>query len=358
MPRDPICQMQVAVETALHVECDGQLFYFCSEGCRRKFLGAHPCEGARGPFDLVIIGGGPAGLTAATFAATLKMKAFLVAKELGGQAVDSTKVENYMGFDFITGPELISRFQNQLLHSHFIDHLMDKVTQVVPHKGLFQVTTLGGKTLEAKTVIVATGMTRRTLGIPGEEEFQRRGVFYGNIPDFSFVEGEEVAVIGGGNSALQMVENLHTLASRIHLVSKSSLQADPAIIERVRALPNLKTYEDCRTLKFGGEKRLSSVEIESLSEENVTSLSVRGVFVAIGLKPNSSLVDNIVTLNEKEEIVIGPDCSTSRPAIFAAGDVTDAFGKRILIAAGEGAKAALAAKAYLLKGAKGQTASS
>lgn len=355
MPIDPVCQMEVTKNKALSAERERQLFYFCSEGCRQKFLEQYASKASAGPFDLIIIGGGPAGLTAATFAATLKMKAFLIARELGGQAIDSTKIENYMGFDFITGPELISRFRNQLLHSHYVDHLMDEVTRVLPREGVFEVITHGEKRYLAKTILFSTGMTRRKLGIPGEEDFQRRGVFYGNIPDFSFVEGEEVAVIGGGNSALQIVENLQTLASRIHLVSTSRLQADPAIIERVRVLPNLVVYEGYRTLRFSGEKGLSSVEIENMSGRERLRLSVRGVFVAIGLKPNSALVSNLVTLNEREEIIIGSDCATSRPGLFAAGDVSDAFGKRIIIASGEGAKAALAAKAYLLKEASRQT---
>nr|WP_235606819.1 FAD-dependent oxidoreductase [Syntrophotalea acetylenivorans] len=341
--------MEVSEETAISVQCDGQRFYFCSEGCRRKFLEDRSCKRPTGPFDLIIIGGGPAGLTAATFAATLKMKAFLIARDLGGQAVDSTKIENYMGFDFITGPELVSRFQNQLLHSHFVDHLMDEVTRIIPEKDAFHVVTRGEDTFLTNAVLVTTGMTRKKLYIPGEEEFQRRGVFYGNIPDFSFVEGEEVAVIGGGNSALQIVENLRTLARRIHLVSTSKLKADPAIIERVKVFPNLTVYEGYRTLQFAGENSLTTVEIEKMSGGKRLCLSVQGVFVAIGHEPNSALVADLVALNEKEEIVIRPDCATSRPGIFAAGDVTDAFGKRIIIASGEGAKAALAAKAYLLK---------
>lgn len=349
MPKDPICQMEVSEETVISVQCDGQRFYFCSEGCRRKFLEDRSIRRTAGLFDLIIIGGGPAGLTAATFAATLKLKAFLIAKELGGQAVDSTKIENYMGFDFITGPELIARFQNQLLHSHFVDHLMDKVTRIIPENDAFRVITRGENVFWAKTVLVTTGMARKKLGIPGEEEFQRRGIFYGNIPDFSFAEGEEVAVIGGGNSALQIVENLRTLARRIHLVSRSHLRADPAVIERVKELPSLTIYEGFRPLKFAGGNSLATVEIEKISGGRPLSLSVRGVFIAIGLKPNSSLVGALVTLNEKEEIVIKPDCSTTCPGLFAAGDVTDAFGKRIIIASGEGAKAALAAKAYLLK---------
>jgi alkyl hydroperoxide reductase subunit F len=349
MPKDPVCQMEVSEETAISVQCDGQRFYFCSEGCRRKFLKDRSCKRPTGPFDLIIIGGGPAGLTAATFAATLKMRAFLIAKDLGGQAVDSTKIENYMGFDFITGPELVSRFQNQLLHSHFVDHLMDEVIQIIPDKDGFHVVTRGEDIFLTKAVLVTTGMTRKKLGIPGEEEFQRRGIFYGNIPDFSFAEGKDVAVIGGGNSALQIVENLQTLARRIHLVSTSQLRADPAIIERVKRLPRLTVYDGYRALKIGGEKSLTTLEIEEMSGGKRLCLSVRGVFVAIGLKPNSALVTDLVALNEKEEIVIRPDCTTSRPGLFAAGDVTDAFGKRIIIASGEGAKAALATKAYLLE---------
>jgi alkyl hydroperoxide reductase subunit F len=355
MPKDPICQMEVSKETAISVQCDGQRFYFCSEGCRKKFLEDHACKKHAGPFDLIIIGGGPAGLTAATFAATLKMKAFLIARDLGGQAVDSTKIENYMGFDFITGPELIARFQNQLLHSHFVDHMMDEVTRIIPEKDAFRVVTRGQDTFQTKAVLVTTGMTRKKLGIPGEEEFQRRGVFYGNIPDFSFAEGEDVAVIGGGNSALQIVENLQTLARRIHLVSTSRLRADQATIERVKRLSGLTVYEGYRTLKFGGKNYLTTVEIENMSGARALCLSVRGAFVAIGHKPNSDLVADLVTLNEKEEIAIGPDCTTSCPGLFAAGDVTDAFGKRIIIASGEGAKAALAAKAYLLKRAGRQS---
>ncbi len=349
MPKDPICHMEVSEETAISVQCDGQRFFFCSEGCRRKFLEDRSCKRPVGPFDLIIIGGGPAGLTAATFAATLKMKAFLIARDLGGQAVDSTKIENYMGFDFITGPELVSRFQNQLLHSHFVDHLMDEVIQILPEKDAFHVVTRGENTFVAKTVLIATGMTRKKLGIPGEEEFQRRGVFYGNVSDFSFAEGEEVAVIGGGNSALQIVENLQTLARRIHLVSDSRLRADQAIIERVKKLPSLTIYEGYKTLEFGGENYLTTVKIDNMPGEKSHCLSIRGVFVAIGFKPNSALVADLVTLNEKEEIAIRPDCTTSRPGLFAAGDVTNAFGKRVIIATGEGAKAALAAKAYLLK---------
>ncbi len=346
--RDPICNMEVDERNAFTAECEGRTFYFCSEGCRERFMRERICKIPRTSYDLIIIGGGPAGLTAAVYAATLKMDAFLITKDLGGQAIDSTKIENYMGFDFITGPELVEKFQYQLIHSHYIDHLMSDVEKIEASDGGFNVTASELKTYLAKTLIIATGMTRRKLKIPGEEEFQRKGIFYGNIQDFSFVQGEDVAVIGGGNSALQIVENLNTIARNIYIVSDSRLTADPVIVERVSAFKNLKKYEGYKVLEFKGEKALSSIVIRKIASDETSDIPVKGAFIAIGLQSNSSLVSHLVELNEKGEIIINPDCSTSYPGIFAAGDVTNAFGKRIIIASGEGAKAALSARRYLL----------
>ncbi len=340
--------MGVKEENSVAYECDGNVYYFCSTGCRDKFIKNKECKIPGADYNLIIIGGGPAGLTAAVYAATLKMNAFLITKDLGGQAIDSTKIENYMGFDFITGPELIKKFQYQLLHSHYIDHLMSEVAKIEPVKGGFNVTTSDLNKYFAKTLIIATGMTRRRLKVPGEEEFQRKGVFYGNIQDLSFVQGEDVAVIGGGNSAVQIVENLHTVAKNIHLISDSELKADPVIIERISQFENLDKYEGYKTIQFSGGKRLSNIKIRKKAEEKTVNLPVKGVFIAIGLQPNSSMVSHLVDINERGEVIINPDCSTSCPGIFAAGDVTTAFGKRIIIASGEGAKAAIAARQYIL----------
>lgn len=338
--------MEIREEEAVTAECDGVYYYFCSEGCRDKFLKERTC--ARTAFDLIIIGGGPAGLTAAVYAATLKMEALLVAKDLGGQAVDSTKIENFMGFDFITGPELIDKFKHQIFHSHYIDHLMSEVEKIEPQEGGFRVTTSELTTYTAKALIIATGMSRRRLGVPGEEKFLRKGIFYGAIQELSFVEGEDAAVIGGGNSALQMVENLHTVARNIHLISTSELTADAAVVDRVRCLPNFHAYLNYKVLEFTGGETLTGVTIRKKAGAETLALPVKGAFIAVGLEPNSSLAAPLVKLNARREIMINPDCSTSHPGIFAAGDVTDAFGKRIIIASGEGAKAALAARQYLL----------
>lgn len=347
MKKDPICKMDVNEDKAIKTEYDGEIYYFCSKGCRDKFL-KEKTHKLRTSYELIIIGGGPAGLTAAVYAATLKMNAFFITKDLGGQAIDSTKIENYMGYDFITGPELIEKFKYQLIHSHYIDHLMSEVEKIEPVKDGFQVTTSEFNKYFTKTLIIATGMTRRKLNVPGEEKFQRKGVFYGNIQDFSFVEGQDAAVVGGGNSALQIVENLHTVAKNIYIISDSMLTADPVIVERVIQFKNMHKYEGFKIVQFTGGNRLSNIKIRKKAEEKIVSVPIKGVFIAIGLQSNSSLISNLVKLNERGEIIINSDCSTSYPGVFAAGDVTDAFGKRIIIASGEGAKAALAARQYIL----------
>lgn len=353
MKRDPVCNMEVEERKAYTEEYDGKVYFFCSAGCRERFLNERLCKLSRTTYDLIIIGGGPGGLTAAIYAATLRMDAFLIARDLGGQAIDSTKISNYMGFDFITGPELVEKFQYQLIHSHYIDHLIADVEKIEPVEGGFTVTTSELKRYFAPTPIISTGMSRRRLNVPGEEEFQRRGIFYGNIQDFSFVYKEDVAVIGGGNSALQIVESLHESARNIYLISDMELTADPSEVEKIGRFKNVRRYKGYKVMEFTGTDTLSGISIRKKASEESHLLPVKGVFIAIGLQPNSSVVSHLVDCNEKREIAINPDCSTACPGIFAAGDVTNAFGKRIIIASGEGAKAALAARKYLFDLRKG-----
>jgi len=347
MKIDPVCKMEVQEEGAPTAVCDGVIYYFCCEGCKDKFLQEIVCA-PRTSFDLIIVGGGPAGLTAAVYAAMLKVDALLITRDLGGQAIDSAKIKNYMGFDFITGPELIEKFKNQVIHSHYIDHLIGEVEKIEPGEGGFKVITSELKEYFAPALLVATGMTRNKFKVPGEEKFQRKGIFYGNLQDLSFVQGQNAAVIGGGNSALQIVENLHTVARNIYLISPSELSADPALIQRLGRCKNLQKFEGFKVLEFQGENTLTALTLRKPAGDETLELRVRGAFIAIGLAPNTALVSHLVELNDKGEIVIKPDCSTSHPGIFAAGDVTNAFGKRIVIASGEGAKAAMAVRQYLL----------
>ncbi|MBN2465542.1 FAD-dependent oxidoreductase [candidate division WOR-3 bacterium] len=344
---DPVCGMAVSEDCPFTAEVEGLVLRFCSEGCRHKFLAEKAAGSKRLAYDLLIVGAGPAGLTAAVYAATLGDDALILSRDLGGQAVDSTKIENYMGYDFISGPELIERFRDQLIHSHHLDHRMVEVGSVEACQDGFRVTTSDGIAYEAKALIVATGMNPRRLSTPGEQEFLRRGVFYGHAGDFAFMEGRRVAVIGGGNSALQLVENLEPLASRTYLVSHSSLTGDQAVVERVLQSGKLERFEQHEVVAFTGSNKLEAIRIRKRGTTEETELAVDGAFIAIGFRPASALVASLVDLNRRGEIQIRPDCSTSRPGIFAAGDVTDAFGKRIIIASGEGAKAAMAVHTYL-----------
>lgn len=348
MQTDPVCNMTIDEKDALRLEHEGNTVYFCSEGCRDTFMEREKSQAKRGKYELIIIGGGPAGLTAAVYASRLKVNAFVIMNDIGGQAIDSRKIENYMGYDFITGPELVKKFEDQLLQSHYIDHLVTDVEKIDKVGEAFKIITSDLEEFQAQTLIIATGMSRRKLSVPGEEEFQRIGIFYGNLEDYSFVQGKEVAVIGGGNSALQIVEDLQSIAARIHLVSDFELTADPVIVERVNKLKNLIKHEFYKVEHFDGDKALSSITVREKAGRKEFALPVKGVFISIGLQPNSSLVRHLVEVNEGGEIKIGSDCKTSLEGIFAAGDVTDAFGKRIIIASGEGAKAAMAARKRII----------
>jgi alkyl hydroperoxide reductase subunit F len=256
-----------------------------------------------------------------------------------------------MGYDFIAGPDLVARFRDQLIHSHHLDHRMTDVEAVEADAEGFTVTTAERVRFQARALVVATGMNARRLNVPGEMELQHRGVFYGHVTDFSLMAGRHVAVIGGGNSALQMVENLSSLAASITLISRGALTGDAAVIKRVLRTPNLKRLEHCEVTGFTGTGALAGVRVMQGAAEPETEIAADGAFIAVGFDPASALVARLVQLNERGEIKVAPDCSTSRPGLFAAGDVTDAFGKRIIVASGEGAKAAMAAQQYLL-GAK------
>ncbi len=303
----------------------------------------------RNRYDLIIIGGGPAGLTSAVYASLLRMRAFLITTNIGGQTVEGSKIENYMGYEFISGGELIDRFQDQLLHHNYLDHRMAEVTAVQSSPEGFMVTTQENGRYQAKAVIIATGMRRRMLGVPGEDRLQRRGVFYQHVEEGILVSGLEVAVVGGGNSALQGASELSRHCPRVYLISLGDWTADVAVQEEVKALGNVTALKGYTVQEICGDQRVSGLRVKCLRSAEERYYDVKGVFIEIGWRPYAELVASLVALNARGEIPIQPDCSTSCPGIFAAGDVSDVFGKRVIIAAGEGAKAALSAHEYLMR---------
>ncbi len=297
--------------------------------------------------DLAIIGGGPAGLTAAVYAARKKINTLLVSKDLGGQPNWTSGVENYMGYQFIEGPELMQKFEEQV--KQFPIDL--KIGQGVDHlakidKG-FEIVTEKGEKYQSKAVIIATGKRPRSLNVPGEKELIGKGMTYCAVCDGPLFAGDKVAVIGGGNSALEATDDMIKIAEHVYLVSLTPLTGDPILIEKVKNAPNLTIFLEYEVLEIKGETRVTGIKIRDLKTKEVKELAVGGVFVEIGLMPNSDLVRGLANLNQRGEIEVNCANETGVPGLFAAGDATNVPEKQIVVAAGEGAKAALQAHRYL-----------
>lgn len=293
-------------------------------------------------YDLIIIGAGPAGIAASVYAARKRMNFMVVTKDVGGQATLSGAVENYIGYQFITGPELVAKFEEHMKHYNIELREDEEVTSVSRVKDLIHVKTVKGEYL-AKTVIVASGKRPRELGVPGEREFKNRGLTYCATCDAPLFSGKDVAVIGGGNSALDAVIQLMRIANRVYLINnRPHLTGDPLMQEKIMS-ENVVVLNGTQVTAVLGDKLVSGIMIRRDGNEEL--LKVQGVFVEIGLVPNSEFVEGVVK-NEKGEIIVNCYNETNVPGIFAAGDVTNVPEKQIIIAAGEGAKAALSAFRY------------
>lgn len=295
--------------------------------------------------DLIIVGAGPAGITAAVYAARKKLDFSVITKDIGGQAAWSGDIENYTGYQFITGPELAIKFKEHLENFDF--DLQDGVEAVRVEKDgdNFKVKTSKGEDFSSRTVIIASGKRSRLLGVPGEVEFKNRGVTYCATCDGPLFANKDVAIIGGGNSALDAALQMVKIANKVYLVNiNEKLSGDPVMQEKIKASPAVEILNKTKTLEITGDKFVKGIKVET--EGKARQLKVEGIFVEIGLIPNSDLID-FVEKNKFKEIVINRAAETSVPGLFAAGDVTDVLEKQIIIAAGEGAKASLAAFKYL-----------
>jgi alkyl hydroperoxide reductase subunit F len=329
-------------------EYENRKYLFCSKGCHEKFKSSPAEFSQRYLYDLVIVGGGPAGLTASVYASALKIDTFLITTDIGGQAIDSTNIKNYMGFDFISGKVLVDKFKAQFLHEHYLDHKIDEVIQIEKIGSDFRLATRSRGDILARSVIVASGMKRRKLGVPGEERLQRRGVSYRSVQDITLFKDLDIVVIGCGNSGVQTANDFVKLGCNVTLVSKGKLTTDSTDIMELKKYENVNIMEKHDIVEIQGEEKVEGAVIQSLETMEIKSIECQGVFIQIGLSPNTEFCGDLVSMNEKREIIIRPDCSTNVEGLFACGDVTNAFGKRIVIASGEGAKAALSARNYLL----------
>jgi alkyl hydroperoxide reductase subunit F len=299
-------------------------------------------------YDLIIIGGGPAGLTAAVYAARKKMNTLLVTKEYGGQLMWTKEIENYMGYQFISGPELMGKFEEQVKRFAVVTKYEEVNGLIVNEDGTFVVKTDQNE-YQSKTVILATGKRPRGLDIPGEKEFTGRGVSYCATCDGPFFDSKEVAVIGGGNSAVQAALEMSKIANTVYLVVRNDHYiAEPIILEKMKLVTNIIEMIGYESEGIYGNEVVEKITIREIATGKIQDLTVDGVFVEIGLEPNSEYVEDIVRTNTKKELMVDCRSRTSIPGIYAAGDITDGPDKQIVIAAGDGAKSALMAYDYLL----------
>ncbi|MFC1899886.1 FAD-dependent oxidoreductase [Chloroflexota bacterium] len=294
-------------------------------------------------YDLVIVGGGPAGLTAAVYAARKQINTLLVSLDIGGQVNTTLGVENYMGYQFVEGPELMNKFQEQVRQFPIEQKIGSRVIRVAQVKGGFQITSNKGEIFLTKTVIYAAGKTPRKLGVPGEADFTGRGVTYCAICDGPIFAGQRVAVVGGGNSALEATLDMAKIAEHVDLISLIDLTGDKVLVD----IKNLTIYIGHETEEIIGDKMVSGIRMKNQKNGENISLPVGGIFIEIGLVPNTEVLKGLVKLNDREEVTIGYSAETDVVGFYAAGDVTNVLEKQIVVAAGEGAKAALQVHRYL-----------
>lgn len=286
-------------------------------------------------------------MTAAVYAARKMLKTLLITRDIGGQVNQTANVENYMGYQFIMGPELMEKFETQMRNFPIEIQTNKKVSRVSPADGTIKLTAESGEAYEGKTVIVATGKRARELNVPGERQLVGRGVSFCAICDGPIFQGMKVLVVGGGNSALEAVNDIIKYTEHVYLVSVTPLTSDKILIERVKNSPNLTMLLGHEIVEILGAKTVEAVVVRSIETGEVKKFDVKGVFVEIGLIPNSDLVKGVVNLNKNGEIEINHANETGVPGLYAAGDVTSIPEKQIVVAAGEGAKALLQAHRYL-----------
>lgn len=295
-------------------------------------------------YDLIIVGAGPAGMTAGVYAARKRMHFQMVTTDIGGQTALSWDIENYLGYQFITGRELVGKFKDHLQKFNVEVKENERATLVEKSGATVKIKTDKGE-YAAKTVLVASGRRPRKLGVEGEDALQNRGVTYCATCDAPLFSGMDVAVIGGGNAALDATLQLIKIARKIYVIEASPrLTADSVIVEKAQESGTVLFYTGTKVRRIYGEHLVQGMTIER--GDQVEDLSVGGIFVEIGLTPAADFVTG-VEKNERGEILVNGRCETSIPGIFAAGDVTNVFAKQIVVACGEGAKAAIAAFEYV-----------
>jgi len=305
-------------------------------------------------YDVAVVGGGPAGISAAIYSARKGLRTALIAQQVGGQVKETIGIENMISVVYTEGPKLSADLE-QHLRSYPVALLEHRRVEAIELSDRKLIRIKGGETMTADALIVATGAKWRELGIPGEREYQGRGVAFCPHCDGPFYKGRPVVVVGGGNSGVEAAIDLAGICSKVTLVEYlEGLKADEVLVRRLKALPNVSVVTHARSTEvLGNGERVTGLRYQERATEALREIPADGVFIQIGLVPNSGVVRELVDTNRFGEIVIDAHNRTSAPGVYAAGDVTTVPWKQIVIAMGEGAKAALSAFEDRIRAAPG-----
>jgi NADH-dependent peroxiredoxin subunit F len=295
-------------------------------------------------YDLIIIGAGPAGITAGIYAVRKRMNFLVITRDLGGQTNWTKNIENYTGFHLISGCDLVKRFKEHLSHYDVQVKEGERATLVKKEGDVVRVTTTKG-TYETRTLVLTTGMVHRQLGVPGESKFIGKGIAYCATCDAPLFQDMDVAVIGGGNSALDAVLQLTKIARKVYVLDREpKFRADPIVVEKVEKDEKVSVYHSAQVEEIMGDSFVKGLRF--VQDGVRKELAVEGIFVEIGWTPSSAIAPDLEK-NERGEVLVNCRSETNIPGIFAAGDVTSVPAKQIIVACGEGAKAVLTAFAYV-----------
>ena len=299
-------------------------------------------------YDVVIVGAGPAGMSAAIYATRKNLSTLIIASDICGQLGTTYEVSNYPGLQMITGPDLVQQFEEHM-DKYGIDKLVgEKVTGLRFEDHCKILDTASKRQICGRSVIIATGAFKRKLNIPGEKELSGKGVVYCSTCDGPLFKGMDIAIIGGGNSGLEAAIEMNGVARNVFLISRTEWNGDPILQDKVRSAKGVESLTIYDPVKIHGSQQVEGLEVKDLQTSQVRMLNVQGVFIEIGLYPNTDFVLDLLDTNGRGEIKVGRHGQTGISGVFAAGDVTNIHDKQIVIAAAAGANAALGAFEYLV----------
>ncbi len=309
---------------------------------------------AKDAFDVLVVGGGPAGAAAAIYAARKGIRTGIAADRIGGQMLDTVDIENFISVSKTEGPKLSAAMENHI-RDYDVDIMgLQRAAKLIPattEGGLIEVQTESGATLKAKTVILSTGARWRNMNVPGEEQYRTKGVTYCPHCDGPLFKGKDVAVIGGGNSGVEAAIDLAGLVKHVTVLEfAAELKADAVLQKKLRSLPNVTVILNAQTTEVNGDgKKVTGITYKDRTTDEINQIALEGIFVQIGLLPNTDWLKGTVNLTRFGEIEINARGETNVPGVFAAGDCTNVPYKQIIIAAGAGATAALSAFDHLIR---------